>query len=138
MLAVDLDLEVSEEDRKFVESSAADSIDKLLDDFIGDKKSPGKSVLKPLLKKPEDTVKRLATTTGRKLSFADDPPKSALGLMAAALKKPSKANGADGKGDEVELRHLVKNLSSAQRAVFRKMLTSTAPPPKKSSKKHRK
>jgi hypothetical protein len=34
MLAVDLDLEVSEEDRKFVESSAADSIDKLLDDFI--------------------------------------------------------------------------------------------------------
>ncbi len=33
-MAVDLDLEVSEEDRKFVESSASDSIDKLLDDFI--------------------------------------------------------------------------------------------------------
>jgi hypothetical protein len=137
-MAVDLDLEVSEEDRKFVESSASDSVDKLLDDFIGDKKSPEKSVLKPLLKKPEDTVKRPANTTGRKLSFADDPPKSALGLMAAALKKPSKANKADGKSNEVELRHLVKNLSSAQRAAFRKMLTSTVPSPKKSSKKSRK
>jgi hypothetical protein len=137
-MGVDLDLEVSEEDRKFVESSASDNIGKLLDEFIGDKKSPEKSVPKPVLKRPEDTVKRPATTTGKKLSFADDPPKSALSLMAAALKKPSKANGADGKGDEVELRHLVKNLSSAQRAVFRKMLTSTAPSPKKSSKKHRK
>ncbi len=93
---------------------------------------------KPVLKKPEDTVKRPATTTGKKLSFADDPPKSALSLMAAALKKPSKANKTDGKSDEVELRHLVKNLSSAQRATFRKMLTSTAPSPKKSSKKSRK
>jgi hypothetical protein len=87
-----------------------------------------------VLKKPEDTVKRLATTTGRKLSFADDPPKSALSLMAAALKKSPKAD----KSDEVELRHLVKNLSSAQRATFRKMLTSTTPSPKKSSKRRRK
>jgi hypothetical protein len=133
-MAVDLDLEVSEEDRKFVESSTSDNIDKLLDEFIGDKKSPEKSVPKPVLKRPEDTVKRPATTTGKKLSFADDPPKSALSLMAATLKKPSKAN----KSDEAELKHLVKNLSSAQRAVFRKMLTSTAPSPKKSSKKHRK
>jgi hypothetical protein len=85
-MAVDLDLEVSEEDRKFVESSTSDSIDKLLDEFIGDRKSPEKSVPKPVLKKPEDTVKRPATTTGKKLSFADDPPKSALSLMAAALK----------------------------------------------------
>ncbi len=137
-MVVDLDLEVSDEDRKFVESSAFDSIDKLLDDFIGDKKSPVKSVLKPSLKKPEDTVKKLTTTTGRKLTFVDDPPKSALGLMAAALKKPSKANKADCKSDEAELRHLVKNLSSAQRAAFRKMLTSTAPSPKKPSKKSRK
>ena len=37
-MAVDLDLEVSDEDRKFVESSTADSIDKMLDNFIGDKK----------------------------------------------------------------------------------------------------
>jgi hypothetical protein len=87
-MGVDLDLEVSEEDRKFVESSASDNIGKLLDEFIGDKRSPERSVLKPVLKKPEDTVKRLATTTGRKLSFADDPPKSALSLMAAALKVP--------------------------------------------------
>ncbi len=131
-------MEVSEEDRKFVESSASDSIDKLLDDFIGDKRSPVKSVLKPSLKKPEDTVKKPTTSTGRKLTFVDNPPKSALGLMAAALKKPSKANKADGKSDEAELRHLVKNLSSAQRAAFRKMLTSTAPSPKKLSKKSRK
>ena len=54
--------------------------------------------------------------------------------MAAALKKSSKTD----KSDEVELRHLVKNLSSAQRATFRKMLTSSAPSPKKSSKKRRK
>jgi hypothetical protein len=98
-MAVDLDLEVSDEDRKFVESSASDSIDKMLDDFIGDKKSPVKNALKPSLKKPEDTVKKLTTTTGRKLTFVDDPPKSALGLMAAALKKTSKANKADGKSD---------------------------------------
>ncbi len=137
-MVVDLDLEVSDEDRKFVESSASDSIDKLLDDFIGDMKSPVKSVLKPSLKKPEDTVKKLTTATGRKLTFVDDPPKSALGLMAAALKKTSKANKADGKSDEAELRHLVKNLSGAQRAAFRKMLTSTVPSPKKSSKKSRK
>jgi hypothetical protein len=137
-MAVNLDLEVSEEDRKFVESSTSDNIGKLLDEFIGDKKSPEKSVPRPVLKKPEDTVKRPATTTGRKLSFADDPPKSALGLMAAALKKSSRADKTDGKSDEVELRHLVKNLSSAQRATFRKMLTSTAPSPKKSSKKGRK
>ena len=137
-MAVDLDLEVSDEDRKFVESSASDSVDKMLDDFIGDKKAPEKGVLKPLLKKPEDTVKRPAATTGRKLSFADDQPKSALGLMAAALKKSSKTDKTDGKSDEVELRHLVKNLSSAQRATFRKMLTSTAPSPKKSSKRRRK
>ncbi len=137
-MVVDLDLEVSDEDCKFVESSASDSIDKLLDDFIGDKKSPVKNVLKPSLKKPEDTVKKLTTTTGRKLTFVDDPPKSALGLMAAALKKTSKANKADGKSDEAEMRHLVKNLSSAQRAAFRKMLTSTVPSPKKSTKKSRK
>ncbi len=137
-MGVDLDLEVSEEDRKFVESSASDNIGRLLDEFIGDKKSPEKSAPKPVLKKPEDTVKRLATATGRKLSFADDPPKSALGLMAAALKKSSKTDKTDGKSDEVELRHLVKNLSSAQRATFRKMLTSTAPSPKKSSKRRRK
>ena len=137
-MGVDLDLEVSEEDRKFVESSASDNIGKLLDEFIGDKRSPERSVPKPVLKKPEDTVKRLATTTGRKLSFADDPPKSALSLMAAALKKSSKADKTDGKSDELELRHLVKNLSSAQKATFRKMLTSTAPSPKKSSKRCRK
>jgi len=137
-MGVDLDLEVSEEDRKFVESSASDNIGRLLDEFIGDKKSPEKSAPKPVLKKPEDTVKRLATATGRKLSFADDPPKSALGLMAVALKKSSKTDKTDGKSDEVELRHLVKNLSSAQRATFRKMLTSTAPSPKKSSKRRRK
>jgi hypothetical protein len=133
-MAVDLDLEVSEEDRKFVESSTSDNIGKLLDKFIGDKKSPEKNVPKPVLKKPEDTVKRPAITTGKRLSFADDPPKSALSLMAAALKKPSRANKTDGKSDEVELRHL----SSAQRATFRKMLTSTALSPKKSSKKGRK
>jgi hypothetical protein len=137
-MVVDLDLEVSDEDRRFVESSASDSIDKMLDDFIGDKKSPVKNVLKPSLKKPEDTVKKLTTATGRKLTFVDDPPKSALGLMAAALKKKPKANKADGKRDEAEMRHLVKNLSSAQRAAFRKMLKSTAPSPKKSTKKSRK
>ncbi len=137
-MVVDLDLEVSDEDRKFVESSASDSIDKMLDNFIGDKKSPVKNVLKPSLKKPEDTVKKLTTTAGRKLTFVDDPPKSALGLMAAALKKTSKDNKADGKSDEAEMRHLVKNLSSAQRAAFRKMLTSTVPSPKKSTKKSRK
>jgi hypothetical protein len=58
--------------------------------------------------------------------------------MAAALKKSSKTDQTDSKSDEVELRHLVKNLSSAQRAAFRKMLTSTAPSPKKSSKRRRK
>ncbi len=132
---VDLDLEVSDEDRRFVESSASDSVDKMLDDFIGDKKSPVKKVLKPSLKKPEDTVKKLTTTMGRKLTFVDDPPESALGLMAAALKKTSKANKADGKSDKAEMRHLVKNLSNAQRAAFRKMLTSTVPSLKKSTKK---
>jgi hypothetical protein len=137
-MIVDLDLEVSDEDRKFVESSASDSVDKMLDDFIGDKKSPVKNVLKPSLKKPEDTVKKLTTTTGRKLIFVDDPPKSALSLMAAALKKTSKANKTDGKSDEAEMRHLVKSLSSAQRAAFRKMLTSTVPSPKKATKKSRK
>ncbi len=137
-MVVDLDIEVSDEDRRFVESSASDHIGKLLDECIGDKKSPVKSVLKPSLKKPEDTVKKLTTTTGRKLTFVDDPPKSALGLMAAALKKTSKANKADGKSDEAELRHLVKNLSSAQKAAFRKMLTNTVPSPKKPSKKIRK
>jgi hypothetical protein len=45
-MAVDLDLEVSDEDRKFVESLAPDDIDKILDDFIGDKKSPVKNALK--------------------------------------------------------------------------------------------
>ena len=133
-MGVDLDLEVSEEDRQFVESPASDNIGRLLDEFIGDKKSPEKSTPKPVLKKPEDTVKRLAPATGRKLSFADDPPKSGLSLMAAALKKSSKT----GKSDEAELRHLIKNLSSAQKATFRKMLTSTVPSPKKSSKKRRK
>jgi hypothetical protein len=137
-MVVDLDLEVSDEDRRFVESSASDSLDKMLDDFIGDKKSPVKNVLKPSLKKPEDTVKKLTTVTGRKLTFVDNPPKSALRLMAIALKKKPKANKADGKSDEAEMRHLVKNLSSAQRAAFRKMLTSTAPSPKKSTKKSRK
>ncbi len=77
-MAVDLDLEVSDEDRKFVESSAPDSIDKMLDDFIGDKKSPAKNALRPSLKKPEDTVKKLNSTAGKKLSFVDDPPKSAV------------------------------------------------------------
>ncbi len=76
--------------------------------------------------------------TGRKLTFVDDPPKSTLGLIAAALKKTSKANKADGKSDEDEMRHLVKNLSSAQRAAFWKMLMSTVPSPKKSTKKNRK
>ncbi len=137
-MVVDLDIEVSDEDRRFVESSASDHIGKLLDEFIGDKKSPVKSVLKPSLKKPEDTVKKLTTTRGRKLTVVDDPPKSALGLMAAALKKTSKANKADGKSDEAEPRHLVKNLSSAQKAAFRKMLTNTVPSPKKPSKKSRK
>ncbi len=138
-----------------VESSASDNIGKLLDEFIGDKKSPEKSVPKPVLtigdkkspeksvpkpvlKKPEDTVKRLAATTGKRLSFADDPPKSALSLMAAALKKSSRADKTDSKSDEVELRHLVKDMSSAQKATFRKMLTGTAPSPKKSSKRNRK
>jgi len=129
-----MDLEVSEEDRKFVESPASDNIGRLLDEFIGDKKSPEKSAPKPVLKRPEDTVKKLAPATGRKLSFADDPPKSGLSLMAAALKKSSKTD----KSDEAELRHLIKNLSSAQKATFRKMLTSTVPSPKKSSKKRRK
>jgi hypothetical protein len=133
-MGVDLDLEVSEEDRKFVESPASDNIGRLLDEFIGDKKSPEKSAPKPVLKRPEDTVKKLAPATGRKLSFADDPPKSGLSLMAAALKKSSKTD----KSDEAELRHLIKNLSSAQKATFRKMLTSTVPSPKKSSKKRRK
>ncbi len=137
-MGIDLDLEVSEEDRKFVESSASDNIGKLLDEFIGDKKSPEKSVPKPVLKKPEDTVRRPAAATGKRLSFADDPPKSALSLMAAALKKSSRADKIDGKSDEVELRHLVKNMSRAQKATFGKMLTSTAPSPKKSSKRNRK
>jgi hypothetical protein len=137
-MAVDLDLEVSDEDRKFVESPAPDNIDKMLDDFIGDKKSPVKNALKPSLKKPEDTVKKPTGTAGKKLSFVDDPPKSALGLMAAALKKASKSNKADSRSDEAEMRHLVKTLSSAQRAAFRKMLTSTVPSPKRTTKKSRK
>jgi hypothetical protein len=74
-MAVDLDLEVSDEDRKFVEPLAPDNIDKMLDDFIGDKKSPVKNALKPSLKKPEDTVKKPTGTAGKKLSFVGDPPK---------------------------------------------------------------
>jgi hypothetical protein len=137
-MTVDLDLEVSNEDRKFVESSSPDSIDKMLDDFIGDKNSPVKSTLKPSLKKPEDTVKKPTGAAVKKLSFVDNPPKSALGLMAAALKKASKSNKAGNRSDEAEMRQLVKTLSSAQRATFRKMLTSTLPSPKKAAKKSRK
>jgi hypothetical protein len=116
-MAVDLDFEVSDEDRKFVESSAPDSVDKMLDDFIGDKNSPVQSTLKPSLKKPEDTVKK---PTG------------------AALKKASKPSKTGSKSDEAEMRQMVKTLSSAQRAAFRKMLTSTLPSPKKAAKKSRK
>ncbi len=83
-------------------------------------------------------MKKPTGTAGKKLSFVDDPPKSAIGLMAAALKKASKSNKADSRSDEAEMRHLVKTLSSAQRAVFRKMLTSTVPSPKKTTKKSRK
>ena len=135
-MAVDLDLEVSDEDRRFIESSAPDSIDKMLDDFIGDKNS--QSTLKSSLKKPEDTVKKATGATAKKLSFVDDPPKSALSLMAAALKKASKSSKAGSKNDEAEMRQLVKTLSSAQRTAFRKMLTSTLPSPKKAAKKSRK
>jgi hypothetical protein len=137
-MAVDLDLEVSDEDRKFVESSAPDSIDKMLDDFIGDKNSPVQSTLKSSLKKPEDTVKKPTGAAVKKLSFVDDPPKSALSLMAASLKKASKPSKTGSKSDEAEMRQLVKTLSSAQRAAFRKMLTSTLPSPKKAAKKSRK
>jgi hypothetical protein len=133
-MAVDLDLEVSDEDRRFIESSAPDSIDKMLDDFIGDKNSPVQSTLKSSLKKPEDTVKKATGATAKKLSFVDDPPKSALSLMAAAMKKASKSSKAGSKNNEAEMRQLVKTLSSAQRAAFRKMLTSTLPSPKKSRK----
>ncbi len=137
-MAVDLDLEVSDEDRKFVESSAPNSVDKMLDDFIGDKTSPVQSTLKSSLKKPEDTVKKLTGTAVKKLSFVDDPPKSALSLMAAALKKTSKHSKTSSKSDEAELKQLIKTLSNTQRAVFRKMLTSTIPSPKKAAKKSRK
>ncbi len=137
-MTVDLDLKVSDEDRKFVESSSPDSINKMLNDFIGDKNSPVKSTLKPSLKKPEDTVKKPTGAAVKKLSFVDDPPKSALGLMAAALKKASKSNKAGNRSDEAEMKQLVKTLSSAQRAAFRKMLTSTLPSPKKTTKKSRK
>jgi hypothetical protein len=134
-MAVDLDLEVSDEDRRFVESSAPDSINKMLDDFIGDKNSPVKSTLKPSLKKPEDTVKKPTGAAVKKLSFVDDPPKSALSLMAASLKKASKPSKTGSKSDEAEMRQLVKTLSSAQSAAFRKMLL---PSPKKAAKKSRK
>ena len=137
-MAVDLDLEVSDEDWKFVESSAPDSIDKMLDDFIGDKHSPVQSTLKSSLKRPEDTVKKPTGPAVKKLSFVDDPPKSALSLMAASLKKASKPGKTGSKSDEAEMRQLVKTLSSAQRAAFRKMLTSTLPSPKKAAKKSRK
>jgi hypothetical protein len=137
-MTVDLDLEVSDEDRKFVESSAPDSVDKMLDDFIGDKNSPVQSTLKSSLKRPEDTVKKPTGTAVKKLSFVDDPPKSALSLMAAALKKASKPGKSGSKSDEAVMRQLVKTLSSAQRAAFRKMLTSTLPSPKKAVKKSRK
>ncbi len=137
-MVVDLDLEVSDEDRKFMESSAPDSVDKMLDDFIGDKNSPVQSTLKSSLKKPEDTVKKLTGTAVKKLSFLNDPPKSALSLMAAALKKASKPGKTGSKSDEAEMRQLVKTLSSSQRAGFRKMLPSTLPSPKKAVKKNRK
>jgi hypothetical protein len=80
-MAVDLDLEVSDEDRRFVESSAPDSIDKMLDNFIGDKNSPVQSTLKSSLKRPEDTVKKPTGAAVKKLSFVDDPPKSALSFF---------------------------------------------------------
>jgi hypothetical protein len=137
-MVVDLDLDVSDKDRRFVESSAPDSIVKMLDDFIGDKKLPVQSTLKPSLKRPEDTVKKPTGTAVKKLSFVDDPPKSALSLMAASLKKASKPSKTGSKNDEAEMRQLVKTLSSAQRAAFRKMLTSTLPSPKKAAKKSRK
>ncbi len=134
-MVVDLDLEVSDEDQKFMESSAPDSVDKLLDDFIGDKNSPVQNTLKSSLKKPEDTVKKPTGTAVKKLSFVADPPKSALGLMAAALNKVSKPNKTSSKGDEAEMRQLVKTLSSAQRAAFLKMLTSTLPSRRKQSRR---
>jgi hypothetical protein len=110
----------------------------MLDDFIGDKTSPVQSTLKSSLKKPEDTVKKLTGTAVKKLSFVDDPPKSALSLMVAALKKTSKHSKTSSKSDEAELKQLIKTLSNTQRAVFRKMLTSTIPSPKKAAKKSRK
>jgi hypothetical protein len=131
----DLNLEVSDEDRR---SSMPDSVDKMLDDFIGDKNSPVQSTLKLSLKKPEDTVKKLTGTVVKKLSFQDDPPRSAVSQAAAALKKAPKSSKSASKGDEAQMRQLVKTLSSAQRAVFRKMLTSTLPPPKKAVRKNRK
>jgi hypothetical protein len=137
-MVVDLDLEVSDEDRRFVESSAPDSVDKMLDDFIGDKNSPVQSTLKPSLKKPEDTVKKLTGAAANKLSFMDDPPRSALSLAAAALKKTPKPSKTVSESDEAEMRQLVKTLSSAQRAAFQKMLTSTLPPSKKIARKSRK
>ncbi len=71
----------------------------------------------------------------KKLSFEDNLPKSTLSLVAASLKKASKLSKTSRKSDEVEMRQLVKTLSSAQRAAFRKMLTSTLPSPKKAAKK---
>jgi hypothetical protein len=113
--------------------SMPDSVNKMLDDFIGDKNSPVQSTLKPSLKKPEDTVKKLTGTVAKKLSFMDDPSRSAVSLAAAALKKAPKSSKSVSKGDEAEMRQLVKTLSSAQRAAFRKMLTSTLPPLEESS-----
>jgi hypothetical protein len=96
------------------------------------------STLKPSLKKPEDTVRKLPGAAAKRLSFADDPPKSSLSLAAAALKKTQKLGKTGSKNDEAEMRQLVKTLSSAQRAAFRKMLASTLPLSKKISRKNRK
>jgi hypothetical protein len=69
VMAGDLDLEVSDEDRRFVESSMSGSVDKMLDD----KNSPVQSTLKPSLKKPEDTVKKLTGTVAKKTIFHGRP-----------------------------------------------------------------
>jgi hypothetical protein len=74
----------------------------------------------------------------KKLSFQDKPPRSAVSKAVAALKKTSKSGEPVNKEDEAVIKQLGKSLSGAQRAVFRKMLTSTAPPLKKVVQKSRK
>jgi hypothetical protein len=138
LLSGDLDLEISDEERRFVEALLPNSVGWLLDELIGVRKSPEQNVLKLSLKKPEDTVRKSAGPAVRRLSFQDDPPRDVMGEVVAALNSQSKSSEQVSKEDEDMMKRLIDHLSGPQKAAFRKILSGTRPAPRKAFRKGKK